>query len=93
MTHPTPQSRCCQAPVRTDGGPDSWFWRCTRCAQPCDAELAAASMTPTDWENVARCAWKRCRRAFDDLDDISDLWLREWMSCQAAQALSGRSPF
>jgi hypothetical protein len=38
MTYIAPQSRCCGAPVRTDGGPVSWFYRCTMCAQPCDAD-------------------------------------------------------
>ena len=46
-------------------------------------------MTPTDWENVARCARERCSAAVDD----RLLWVAEWHSWQAAQALSGRSPF
>lgn len=46
-------------------------------------------MTPTDWENVARCARERCLLAVDDVL----LWVAEWHSWQAAQELSGRSPF
>jgi hypothetical protein len=45
-------------------------------------------MTPTDWENVARCAKERSLSCYD----IRRSW-DEWESWQAAQALSGRSPF
>ena len=51
-------------------------------------------MITTDWENVARCARERHCSIYDgsqrpDLDRCKG----EWESWQAAQALSGRSPF
>jgi hypothetical protein len=55
-------------------------------------------MTPTDWENVARCARFRHHRALweghiHDCEDDRRRARDEWESWQAAQALSGRTPF
>ena len=52
------------------------------------------SMTPTDWENVARCARER-ERCIYEASSRPDLarCRGEWESWQAAQALSRRSPF
>lgn len=46
-------------------------------------------MTRTDWENVARCAKERRQAHVDD----NRRWIAEWYSWQAAQELSGRTPF
>ena len=32
-----------KARLRIDGGPSTWFHRCTRCGKPCDAELVPST--------------------------------------------------
>lgn len=46
-------------------------------------------MNPDAWENIARCAKERRLLHVED----RRRWIAEWESWQAAQALSGRSPF
>ena len=51
-------------------------------------------MSPSDWENVARCAKERLIEKLQKGEpEQANVWWREWESWEAAQALSGRFPF